>query len=124
MKAARAEARRRWPEFVSAYNARKTGQYFGVKGPFEEGDLREFMWLTVDEIDGEQVHGRLESQPASLKGWKREQDIHIKVANVDDWLYVTPDKEAVGGFSEKVLSEVAKKSRAGDERPAPRKEAP
>lgn len=124
LKTARAEARRRWPEFVSSFNARKPGQYFGVKGPFEEGDLREFMWLTVDEIDGEQVHGRLESQPASLKGWKREQDIHIKVANVDDWLYVTPAKEAVGGFSEKVLSESAAKSRVSDERPAPRKEAP
>lgn len=118
LKHAREDARSRWAEFVQAFNARKPGQYFGVKGPFEESDRREFMWLTVDEIDGQKIHGKLESQPASLKGWKRDQDIHIKVGDVEDWLYTTPAKESIGGFTEKVLADFAKKAPAPAGRPA------
>ena len=102
---ARAEARKRWPEFVRAFNSKKEGQYFAVKGPFEESDSKEYMWLKVKELDGDTVHGTLENEPKSLKNWTKEQDIHIKIANIDDWVYAGPDTRPVGAFTQQMFAE-------------------
>lgn len=110
LKKARSEARRRWPEFVRAFKAKKEGQYFAVKGPFEESGNKEFMWLKVKELDQETAHGTLENEPKSLKNWTREQDIHIKIANIDDWVYTGPDAKTVGAFTQQVFAEAASPS--------------
>lgn len=107
LKKARAEARQRWPEFVRAYRAKKEGQYFAVKGPFEESDSQEYMWLKVNELDDDTAHGTLENEPKTLKNWTRDQDIHVKIANIDDWVYAGPDTKPVGAFTQQMLGEAA-----------------
>ena len=65
------------------------------------------MWLSVTTIDGEQVHGMLDNEPTVVTGFKMGQDLHIKVEDMDDWLYLDPDKNSVGGFTIKALEKTA-----------------
>ncbi|CAN5892453.1 hypothetical protein BH11VER1_BH11VER1_01130 [soil metagenome] len=102
LKAAEAEARKGWPEFMKAFRE-KSGTEFVVKGRIVEGDNAEYMWLSVTSIDGEKVHGMLDNKPAIVSNLKMGQDLHIKVEDMDDWLYLDPDKKSVGGFTIKVL---------------------
>lgn len=106
---ARAEAKKKWPEFLKAFQARSKDQSFSVKGPINEGENSEFMWLHVTEIDDKLVHGLLDNNPVALKEAKHGADIHIPVAEVDDWIYSTgPGKDNVkGGFTLRVLDELA-----------------
>ncbi len=85
----------------------KAGSEFAVKGRIVEGDDAEYMWLTVDAIDETKVHGRLDNEPATLTKLKMGQDLHITLADVDDWIYLNSEKQPVGGFTRKVLSQAA-----------------
>ncbi len=104
---ARAEAKKQWPEFVKAFRA-KDGKNFAVKGPITEGDADEYMWLTVTDIDDKEVHGTLANDPVDLKGFKRGQDLHIALEDVDDWIYTATDKRPRGRFTLKTLIDTVK----------------
>ena len=52
MVAAVAECRRRWPEFVAAFEAR-SGENFLVKAPVAHGDNTEFIWLSVTALEND-----------------------------------------------------------------------
>lgn len=106
LKAAEAEAKKHWSDFVRAFRE-KRGDHFAVKGRISEGEKAEYLWLSVTNIDGERVHGTLANAPVDLKGLKLGQDLHIKIDEVDDWLYVGPDKQPKGGFTQKALAEAA-----------------
>jgi len=105
--AAQAEARKNWPEFMQAYQARTKGQYFAVKGRIIEGDIVEYMWLQVTSIDATQVHGRLDNDPESLKKVKRGTELSIPIAEVDDWLYNTGKGESHGGYTLRLFDALA-----------------
>lgn len=107
LKAAEAEAKKHWSDFVRAFRE-KRGEHFAVKGRISEGENAEYLWLSVTDIDNERVHGTLANAPVDLKGLKLGQDLHIKIDEVDDWLYLGPDKQPKGGFTQKVLAEAAK----------------
>lgn len=107
LKAAEDEAKKRWPEFVRAFRE-KTGQRFAVKGRLVEGENAEYAWLSISDVDDKLVHGTLANATVDLKGFEFGQDLHIKLDDVDDWLYVGPDKQPQGGFTQKVLREAAK----------------
>lgn len=107
LKAAEAEAKKRWPEFVNAFKE-KDGDKFAVKGRIVEGDNAEYMWLSVTAIGGEEIHGKLDNEPAGLTKLKLGQDLHIKIDEVDDWLYVGSDKQPRGGFTMEALKEARK----------------
>lgn len=81
--AAQAQAKKGWHDFVHAFRE-KAGSEFAVKGRIAEGDKSEYMWLSVDAIDENEVHGRLDSEPATVTSLKMGQDLHIKVEEVDD----------------------------------------
>ena len=66
MQAAVAEARRRWPEFVQAFENRQPGEPFLVKGPFAAGDQVEFMWIEVDALENDLILGRLANDPVNI----------------------------------------------------------
>jgi len=104
MKAATADARRRWPEFVAAFNARRPGQPFGVKAPFSEGEHTEFIWVDVTAIEGDVIRGTLGNDPVHLKQVKLGDTVEVGLADLNDWAYVDGD-EAHGGFTLKVLAE-------------------
>src|SRR5688572_267015 len=47
-KAAEAEAMRRWPEFVAAFNKQEPNVAYAVKAKFTDGDASEWMWVQVE----------------------------------------------------------------------------
>lgn len=98
LKAAHAEAKKGWPGFVKAFRE-KAGSAFAVKGRITEGDETEYIWLTVEAIDEEKVHGQLDSEPDTITNLKTGQDLHIKIDDVDDYIYLTAEKKPVGGFT-------------------------
>jgi uncharacterized protein YegJ (DUF2314 family) len=95
---AEAEARKAWPEFTKAYEA-KSGKNFVVKGRISEGENVEYMWVNVTSIDGGTIRGTLDNEPVGLKGLKVGQEVELKVADVDDWLYIGSDNKPVGGYT-------------------------
>jgi uncharacterized protein YegJ (DUF2314 family) len=104
-----AEARRRWPEFVQAFETRKKGQKFSVKAPFTDGKNTEWMWVIVSEIRGDTVAGELGNKPVSVKGLHEGARVEVLAPRIGDWIY-GDGKHGVGGFSIKVLVKSMKKS--------------
>ena len=105
MVAAVAEMRRRWPEFVSAFQAGPLADTpFLVKARFAEGDDEEFMWVSVQKIEGDSIMGRLENSPAALKAVKEGDTVTVRVEDLNDWVCKTGG-ETVGGFTLKVMEE-------------------
>jgi uncharacterized protein YegJ (DUF2314 family) len=107
--AAQAEARKSWPELMQAFKARTKDQYFAVKGRILEGDKAEYLWLQVSDIDDTLVHGKLDNDPADLKKVARGADLHIPIADVDDWLYSTgAGKDDIkGGYTLRLFDQLA-----------------
>jgi uncharacterized protein YegJ (DUF2314 family) len=105
MKAAVDEARRRWPEFVTAFNAR-AGEHFAIKAPVAFEDNIEFIWIEVDRIEGETVHGKLANDPVALGEMKLGDTVKVPLATLNDWNYVA-DGKLEGGFTVKVLREAS-----------------
>ncbi len=106
--AAQAEAKEGWHDFVHAFRD-KEGEEFAVKGRIGEGDKGEYLWLTVDAIDETEIHGRLDNDPAKGSNLKMGQDLHIKIGDVDDWIYLNSAKKPVGGFTIKLFDKMAQK---------------
>jgi uncharacterized protein YegJ (DUF2314 family) len=107
---ARTEARKNWPAFIQAFKARGKDQYFAVKGRIIEGEASEYVWLQINDIDDTQVHGKPDSDPETLTKAKRGADLHILIADVDDWIYSTgTGKEAItqGGYTLRLFDELA-----------------
>jgi uncharacterized protein YegJ (DUF2314 family) len=99
------EARRRWPEFVAAFARRQEGQTFAVKTAVREGEAVEFMWLTVEQLEGEQVRGRLDNDPVGLKQVRRGDRLTAAPADVTDWLF-TEGSELHGAFTVHALKAI------------------
>lgn len=107
LKAAVAEARRRWPEFVAAFRRRKAGEAFVVKAPFSDGSATEFMWMMVSRIEGSTVHGVLGNQPLEVKGLKERDVVTVVSKDVADWIYREGDS-LQGNFTQPVIDKKAK----------------
>jgi uncharacterized protein YegJ (DUF2314 family) len=105
MKAAVAEAQRRWPEFVAAFEGRDDHDEeaaFLVKAPFSQGESTEFMWVHVTGIEHNVVYGRLDNEPANIPRLKEGDRVRIKEEDVNDWMCLV-DSKPLGGFTLKVL---------------------
>jgi len=102
VQAAVVEARRRWPEFVEAFNHRRKGQAFSIKVPFAAEDKDEFMWVEVLRIQGSQVQGRLANEPRNLPNLKMGDPVTVSVDDLNDWLYID-GRNRFGGFTAAVL---------------------
>lgn len=97
--AATAEARRRWPEFVSAWKARRPDELFGVKAEFREGAAEEHMWVDVLEVSPDSVRGTLGNDPVDVKGLKLGDPVELKVSEIEDWSVSGKQGVRLGGFS-------------------------
>lgn len=100
--AAQEKARKAWPEFTRAFEA-KAGKNFAVNGRIVEGENSEYMWLSVTSIDADNVHGTLDNAPVALTSLKMGQDLHVKVSEIDDWIYIGTDDVPVGGFTREAM---------------------
>jgi uncharacterized protein YegJ (DUF2314 family) len=97
------EARRRWPEFVAAFEQREGGQIFSVKVPVREGKQTEYMWLSVSALEHEMIYGRLDNEPVAMKRLHAGDRLRVPVRDLNDWLYTRGDTLA-GGFTIDVLA--------------------
>ena len=102
MEAAKAEARSRWPEFEAAWKQKGASDHFFVKAPVTGGGNTEFIWLEVEEWNGDQIKGRLDNKPFDLGELKEDDRVEVKVADVTDWFF---DKggQFTGPFSVEAL---------------------
>lgn len=104
-----AEARRRWPEFVSAFQGRQPDdKRFIVKAPFtsEDGD-NEHMWLEVFGLEPEYVHGHLINEPFHNKKLKKGSQVEVPVSEISDWLCPDDQGNAKGNFTANIVSKAA-----------------
>ena len=104
MLAAVAEARNRWPEFVAAFKKRD-GEMFSVKAPVTVADKTEFIWIEVDGLEPEYIHGKLANDPVALGDMKLGDRVEVPVKDLNDWAFFRKDKP-VGLFTVKVIQEV------------------
>lgn len=117
MQAAVEEARRRWPEFVEAFEARgeQVRERFIVKAEFSEEDQAEFMWVAVTRIELDSIVGILMNDPHELIGVHRGGEVEISLDRLNDWLFPGEDGDAVGGFTLKVLADESEEGRKRDD---------
>jgi len=103
------EVRRRWPEFVAAFQANRSDDNpFIVKMEFNEHDKVEFMWVSVIRSDGDTIHGDLENHPHELTAVKKGQNVSVPVSALNDWVFIK-EEESVGGFTLKVVGDAEKR---------------
>jgi uncharacterized protein YegJ (DUF2314 family) len=108
LRAAVQEARRRWPEFVAAFEQREPGQMFSVKVPMRDSKMTEYMWVSVSALENGMIYGRLDNEPVELKRLRSGDQVRVPVAELNDWLYTRGDLLA-GGFTIDVLSRLPKR---------------
>ncbi len=104
------EARERWPEFVAAFEERQAGDVFAVKAPLSDGDMTEFMWLSVGAIENNIIFGRLDNDPVSIGRIKSGDRVRVAVDDLNDWLY-TSGSQQHGGFTVAVLTKLYRKGK-------------
>ncbi len=104
MAEAEAEANRRFGEFLTAFAARKPGETFAVKVPFEDEHGVEFMWVSVTAVDESHIDGRLDNEPAFVQSVRHGQEVRVLRGTLNDWLY-TQGGELKGGFTLKLLGD-------------------
>src|SRR5690606_36791004 len=85
--AAIAEAKRRWPGFVSALRE-QAGETFSAKYPFTDsaGEV-EHVWFSVNAINGDQVAATIDNDPIGDIGYKRGETVTVPSRDIIDWLY-------------------------------------
>lgn len=104
MIAAVAEARKRWPEFVAAFKNRE-GTMYSVKAPITVADKTEFIWIEVDGLEPEYIHGKLGNDPVALGDMKLGDRVEVPVKDLNDWVFLRKE-QPVGLFTVKVIQAI------------------
>ncbi len=107
MKDAVEQARARWPEFVEAFQKRD-GKNFSVKAPITVDNRREFIWVEVNGLEPEYIHGTLANNPINLGDMKMGDRLEVPLKDLNDWAFLRND-EPVGMFTVKVISDIQKR---------------
>jgi uncharacterized protein YegJ (DUF2314 family) len=110
LRAAEAEARRRFSEFRAAFEA-TDGTNFAVKTKITRGERSEHIWVEVDRITGNKVEGRLGNEPVDLSELKIGSPVEIDDARVEDWVYFRNDTPA-GMFTVPVIQAITRERAA------------
>ncbi len=108
MKQAVAKARESWPQMIQAFEA-NLGSNFSVKAPVTHGGNTEFIWISVTSVEGERIYGELGNDPANLGSLKLGSKVCVPVAELNDWCYVDPKENLVGGFTVEAVQKAAKR---------------
>jgi len=96
--AAVAEARRRWPEFVWAFEHRCAEQSFSVKAHFIDGDSQEWMWVSVSSIVDGAINGSLGNAPVNVQNVREGDKVTLRASEIGDWVY-NDGETLIGGYS-------------------------
>lgn len=105
MRAAVDEARRRWPQFVRAFDERAGNDSFAVKAAISDGEHTEYMWLIVTAVENDIAYGRVDNDPLNVQGVKPGDMRRVSGSEIWDWMYLDGGK-MVGGFSVAVLRDI------------------
>jgi len=107
--AAAAEARRRWPEFVAAFDEHRPGRKCAVKyaAPIKGGG-DEQIWIMVTALASGAISGTLGNAPVEDIGLKLGDAVTIPTSDITDWLF-TDGPTMTGGFSVATLRNAADK---------------
>jgi uncharacterized protein YegJ (DUF2314 family) len=107
--AAAAEAQRRWPEFVAAFNEHRAGRKCAVKyaAPIKGGG-DEQIWIMVTAVGSDTISGTLGNAPVEDIGLKLGDAVTIQTGDIKDWLF-TDGQSMTGGFSIATLRNAAGK---------------
>ncbi len=106
MQAAVQQARARWPEFVEAFQKRD-GENFSIKAPITADDRREFIWVEVDGLEPDFIHGTIANNPVDLGDLRMGDRVEVPLKDLNDWAFIR-NGEAFGMFTVKVISEIQK----------------
>ncbi len=102
--AAQAEARLRWPEFVSAFTGRNGNDLFFAKIPLATGAGGfEHIWLKLERLEDDWVTGTLGNVPRNIPGHRYGDRLRIPIRKVEDWAY-EHNGQVIGGFTTKVFT--------------------
>ena len=112
--AAVAEARRRWPEFVQAFEQRNGEEHFAVKMPFSEGDHTEYLWIEVSAIENDFVYGKLGNKPVHVRRLNEGDSVRARTADLNDWAYIRRGKPH-GMFTMQIIQEAQRPPAEQDE---------
>ncbi len=105
-----ANARRGWPQFVAAFEAR-AGENFSIKAPVRHAGNTEFIWICVTAIEGDRVYGTLGNDPANLGALKLNSKVSVPVDELNDWCYFESAGNLAGGFTIAAVQEAARRPR-------------
>ncbi len=106
MLAAVETARRRWPEFVEAFQTRSgnSEDKFSVKAPIESNGNVEFIWLDVIGLEPDYIHGTLANDPVDLGDLVLGSQVEVPVKDLNDWAFFK-DGVASGMFTVAAIHE-------------------
>jgi uncharacterized protein YegJ (DUF2314 family) len=105
LKAAVGKARRRWSEFVSAFEQRQPEQSFSAKARIGDGENYEFMWMSVTGLENGIIYGRLDNDPIEITSIHCGDRVRVPVKDLNDWLFTEGD-DVRGGFTIEVLRRI------------------
>jgi len=92
------QARRRWTDFVQAFEAGLPNEGFAVKALFSDGEAGEWMWVAVSSINAEEIRGTLGNSPVNVLSVHEGDSVTVQASEIGDWVY-SDGKQLVGGFS-------------------------
>ncbi len=104
LKAAEAEARRRFPEFEAAFT-KKDGTDFSIKARISNETNSEHIWVAVDTIAPDVIKGRLGNEPVDLGQLKIGSKVEVRRDKIEDWSFVRGGAP-VGLFTVPVIQEI------------------
>jgi uncharacterized protein YegJ (DUF2314 family) len=112
LKEAEEQARREWPQFLDAYETGR-GEEFAVKAPVSRGGNTEFIWIAVTAIEGDRIYGELANEPANLGSLTFGSKVVVDLTDLNDWCYINPEGELVGGFTVEAVQKASRRHRKG-----------
>lgn len=101
LETAKADAKRRFSEFETAFQ-NKDGTDFAIKAQISSDGNLEHIWVEVAQIAAGKIEGRLGNDPVDLGDLRLGSMVEVEVDQVEDWVFRRGD-ELVGFFSRSVF---------------------
>ena len=102
------EAKRRWPEFQSAFKEKSEAcSKFSVKAKVTLGENTEHIWLEVIGLEPNFIHGKLANAPVALGDLQIGSQVEVHIDDMSDWCFMRGET-LVGLFSRNVLENAVK----------------
>lgn len=101
---AMAEARRRLPELIAAFEQRGEACHAMFKAAFPTGnDDNEYIWLTLQRVGDNELTGTIENPPIDPAIPPKGSSVSIPIDRVADWAYLDGQDKPIGLFVDRVL---------------------